>query len=181
MQYLFTYSETSHHLFFSSVSCNIAFFFFFLVLWFILLNIQISSNFSCGEIASLYTLALLVCVSYPFYTLKPSSLKESSIFSVYSFSHQISELTPENCPYTISPKLPLSKSSTNSMLLKMPVNSYFSSPLTFQKHVRQLITLSSSMQMPHLAYSTIHLAVSFLPSWSPLLSVFTELSFPPDS
>lgn len=156
-------------------------FFFFLVLWFILLNIQISSNFSCGEIASLYTLSLLVSVSYTFYTLKPSSLKESSIFSVYSFSHQISELTPENCPYTISPELPLSKSSTNSMLLKTLVNSYFSSPLTFQQHVRQLITLSPSMQMPHLAYSTIHLAVSFLSSWSPLFSVFTELSFPPDS
>lgn len=88
MQYLFTYSKTSHHLFFSSVSCNIAFVFVFvfLVLCFILLNMQISSNFSCGEITSLYTLSLLVCVSYPFYTLKPISLKKSSRFSVSSFS-----------------------------------------------------------------------------------------------
>ena len=145
MQYLFTYSKTSHHLFFSSVSCNIAFFFFFLILWFILLKIQMSSNFSCGEKASLYTLSLLVCFSYSFYTLKPSSLKESCILSVSSFSHQISELTPENCSYTISAKLLLSKSSTNSILLKRLINSYFSSPLTFQQHLLNYSTFNHSL------------------------------------
>ena len=126
--------------------------------WFILLNIQTCCNSSCLKRASLYPLPLLDFVSCLSYALKPSSLKESSIFSVSSFSHRIPKLTPENCSYTISPKLLSSKSSADSMLLKTTVNSHFSPSLTFQQHLPQLITLSSLMQVPHLAYNTTHLA-----------------------
>ena len=139
-----------------------------------------SSNFSCGEKASLYTLSLLVCFLYPFYTLKPSSLKESYIFSVSSFSikflSSLQRIAPtpfqQNCSYQSHQPTPCCWRRWSILISHLH---WLLSSICWIN--QQLITLSALMQMPHLAYSTIHLAVSFLPSWPLLLSVFTELSF----